>query len=88
MSDFITQEFEKAIRDVEHQNADLRAKLERAERERDEYKRKYTLVCDSAEYRECCDLRVRAENERDAALVRVKELEEQEAWESWSRGYP
>src|SRR6185312_12463958 len=34
--------------------------------ERDEYKRKYTLICDTTEYRECCDLRVKAEAERDA----------------------
>lgn len=35
------------------------------QRERDDYKRKYDLVSDDADYRQCCDLRAQAEKERD-----------------------
>lgn len=39
--------------------------------ERDEYKRKYELVINDAAYGECCEIRAKAEKERDALKEQV-----------------
>lgn len=67
----------------EHPGRELAAKLNQAvldlaavTEERDEWKRKYDLIHDSAEYQQCCDERRKAEAERDASLAKVAELKQ------------
>jgi hypothetical protein len=54
------------------------------QRDRDEIKRKYDVISDSADYRQCCELREKAEQERDQLKRQVEELKN-ELQESRSR---
>ena len=51
--------------DVDAELAALRQQLAEATKERNEYKRKYELVINDSAYGECCEVRAKAEAERD-----------------------
>lgn len=58
----------KVLADILAHDAALREALEKVTGERDAYKRKYDLVSNDADYRQCCQLRDQAE----VALTEVK----------------